>query len=93
MFIPLMRFLLSSFVSNSFLVLLRYSFFFHLCLFDGVCFQYSQEFVSFIFSECSDFFLDSVVLRLIIMIIIIIIIIIIIALIFQESYQVDNAAD
>ena len=50
-FIPLIRFLLHSFVSSSFLVLLRYSFlifFFHLHLFDGVSFQDAQVFVSFL---------------------------------------------
>ena len=48
-----------SLVSSSFLVLLRYicCFFFHLRLFDGVRFQYSQVFISFLFSEHSDFFL------------------------------------
>ena len=58
-FIFLMRFLLCSLVSSSFLVLLRYTFyfyFFHLRLFDGVCFQYSQVLASFLFSEWSDFF-------------------------------------
>ena len=58
-FIPLMRFLLYSLVSSSFLVLLRYSFlnFFHLYLFDSICFQYSQIFLSFLFSEHTDLFL------------------------------------
>ena len=54
-FIPLMRFLLLSFVSSSFLVLLRYSFwifFFHFCLFDGVSLQDAQVFVGFVFCEC-----------------------------------------
>ena len=54
-FIPLIRFLLHSFVSSTFLVLLRYSFFnffFH-HLFDGVSFQDAQEFVGFLFSVCS----------------------------------------
>ena len=49
-FIPLMRFLLQSLVSRSFLVCLGYFsnfFFFHLRLFDGVCFQYSQVHVIF----------------------------------------------
>ena len=43
LFIPLMRFLLQSLVSRSFLVLLKYfllPFFLHLSLFDCVCFQY-----------------------------------------------------
>ena len=31
-------------------------FFFHIRLFDGVCFQYPQALVSFLFSERSDFF-------------------------------------
>ena len=53
-FIPLMRFLLESFVSSSFRVLLRYSFsdrVFHLHLFDGVSLQDTQVFVGFIFFE------------------------------------------
>ena len=65
--ISLMRFLLCSLVLNSFLFLLRYSFlnfFFHLCLFDIIRFQYFSGFVSFLFSECSDFFLDLVVLSI-----------------------------
>ena len=47
--IPLMRFLLYSLVSNSFL-LLRYSFliFFYLPFFDGVYFEYSKVLVSFL---------------------------------------------
>ena len=32
-------------------------FFFHFCWFDGVCFQYSQVLVVFLFSKCSDSFL------------------------------------
>ena len=65
-FIPLIRFRLCSFVLNSFCVLLRYSFnfFFLLHLFDGVHFQYAQIFVSFLFIECSEFFLHSIVLIL-----------------------------
>ena len=57
MFILLMRFLLSL-VSRFFFVRLRYSYlilFFHLYLFDGVRFQYSQVLVIFLFSPCSDF--------------------------------------
>ena len=56
--VPLMRFLLLSFVSGSFLVLLRYFFsnlVFHFHLFDGVSLQDTQVFVGFIFSECSNF--------------------------------------
>ena len=48
-----MRFLLQSFVSRSFLVHLRKSFFyffFHLFFFDGVHFQYSQILVNFLCS-------------------------------------------
>ena len=59
-FIPLMRFLLYSLVSSSFLVLLRHSFllfFLHLHQLVGVRFQYAQVFVSFFFSEHSDLFL------------------------------------
>ena len=61
-FITLMRFLLCDLVLYSFLLLMRYSllFFFHLRMFDGVCFQYSQVFVSFLFSMRSNFFLDLV---------------------------------
>ena len=58
MFIPLMRLLLCSLVLCSFLVFQGYSliiFFFHLRMFDGVRFQYSQVFVSFIFSERYNF--------------------------------------
>ena len=53
-----------SLVSSSFLVLRRnpLKIFFHLSLFDDVRFQYSQVFVSFLFSEHSDFFLGLVVL-------------------------------
>ena len=60
LFILFIRFLPYSFVSSSFLILLRYFkkfFLFHLCLFDGVCLQYSLIFVIFFFSERSDFFL------------------------------------
>ena len=39
-------------------------FFFHLRLFDGIRFQYSQVFLNFNFSEHSDFFLDLGVLFL-----------------------------
>ena len=69
-FIPLMRFLLKCFVSRSFLVCMKYSFlifYFHLPLFDGVCFQYSQVYVSFLFFERSDFFLDLLVLLLLLL--------------------------
>ncbi len=45
-FIPLMRFLLESFVSSSV---------FHLNLFDGVSLQDTQVFVGFIFFERSNF--------------------------------------
>ena len=55
-FIPLIGFLLDSFVSSSFLVLLRY-FFFHLHLFDAVLFQDAQVFVVFFFSKRSNLFL------------------------------------
>ena len=58
MFIPLMRFLLQSLVSRSFLIYLRYSFlifFFFIHLFNGVCFQYSQVLIIFFFSEHFDF--------------------------------------
>ena len=51
-FIPLIRFLLYSFVSSNFLVLLKYSFliyFFYFLLFDGVSFKYPQVFVCFLF--------------------------------------------
>ena len=57
-FIPLMRFLVFSFVSSSFLILLSHSFlifFFHLHWFDDVRFQYSKLLVNFLFSERSDF--------------------------------------
>ena len=56
-FIPLIKFLQDSFVSSSFLILLRYSFlifFFHLHLFDGVNLQDAQVFVDFLSSECSN---------------------------------------
>ena len=60
LFIPFIRFLLYSLVSSSFLILLKYSFLilifsFISAFFDGVRFQYSQIFVSFLFSEFSDF--------------------------------------
>ena len=58
-FIPFISFLLYSLVLSSFLVHLRYSlkfFFLHHHLFDGVYFQYSQVFLRFLFSECSNFF-------------------------------------
>ena len=49
-FIPLMRFLQQNLVSRSFLVLLRYTllihFFLRLCLFDYICFPYSQVLVA-----------------------------------------------
>ena len=60
LFIPLMRFLLYNLVLSSFLILLRYSFkvFSYLfCLFDRVCIQYSQIFLSLPFSKHSNFFL------------------------------------
>ena len=53
-FILFIRFLPYSLVSSSFLILQRYSFlisFFHLHLFDCICFQYSYVFVSFLFPE------------------------------------------
>ena len=56
----MVRFLLQSLVSRSFLVHLRNSFrifLFHLRWFDGVYFQYSQVVVIFLFSKCSDCFL------------------------------------
>ena len=62
--IPFIRFLKYSSLSSSFLFLLRYSFFiffFHLHLIDNVSFQYYRVFVSFPFSERSDFFLYLVV--------------------------------
>ena len=52
-----MRFLWQNFVSKSFLVYLRYFaviFFFPLRLFDGVCFQYFQVHVIFLFPKRSD---------------------------------------
>ena len=67
MLIPLMRFVLYSLILSSFLVLLRnsfYNFFFHLDLFDGIRFQYSQVLVSFFFRRVFWFFLDSVVVFL-----------------------------
>ena len=59
LFIPLMRFLLCSLVSSSFLVLRGYSFLFlfHHRIFGGVRFQYFQVFVRFLFSQRSDFLL------------------------------------
>ena len=61
-FITFTRFLQYSFISSSFLVLLRYflNVSFHLYLFDGVSFQYSKVFVRFLFTECSNFFLGLV---------------------------------
>ena len=56
-FVPLIRFLLHSFVSSSFLVLLIYCFlifFFHFHLFDGVSIQDAQVSVGFLFSERSN---------------------------------------
>ena len=53
-FIPLIRFLLESFVSSNFLFLLRYSFFnffFHFLLFDCVSLQDAQVFVGFVFCQ------------------------------------------
>ena len=61
MFITLMKFLQYSLVSSSFLL---FNFFFHLVLFDGICYQYSQVLVIFLFYIDSDFFLDLVVLFL-----------------------------
>ena len=62
-----MRFLLYSLVSsNSFVLPINpfLIFFFHLNLFDGVCFQYSQVFVRFLFYDHCNFFLALVVLFL-----------------------------
>ena len=58
-FIAFMRFRLLSLILKSFQVLLKYSFFsfFHLCLFDGVLFQYSQILVILFFLKCSNAFL------------------------------------
>ena len=59
-FISLMRFPLCSFVSSSFLVLLKNSFlrfFFHLSMFNGVRFQYFKLFIGLLFSGRSDFVL------------------------------------
>ena len=59
LFIYLMRFLLQSLVSRSFLFCLWYSFVFfsfHFWSFDGACFQYSQALVIFLFSKHSDSF-------------------------------------
>ena len=56
-FILLVSFRQESFVSSSFLVLLRYSFFnfvFHFQLFDGVSLRDAQVFVGFLFSEHSN---------------------------------------
>ena len=64
-FIPFIKFQLYSFVFSSFL-LLRWNsfliFFFHLHLFDGVCFQFSLVFVGFLFSKHSNFswFISSI---------------------------------
>ena len=58
-FILLMKFLLQSLVLRNCFVLLRYSYFFFLHLLDGVCFQYSQVLVVFLFFKCSDSFLFS----------------------------------
>ena len=51
-FLPLMRLLLQCLYSRSFLVPLRFSFYLM-----SACFQYSQELVSFLFSERSHSFL------------------------------------
>ena len=59
-FILLIRFLLQSLVLRSFHVLLRYSFvifFFHICLFDSICFQYSQVLIIFLLAKHSSVFL------------------------------------
>ena len=58
-FFHLMRFLLCILIASSFLIPLKYCFlnFFHLCMFDGFLFQYSYVFLSFLFSERSDFLL------------------------------------
>ena len=59
-FFPLMRFLQRSLFSRGFLVLLRnffLIFFLHLCLFDGVCIQYSQVLVIFFPYKHTDIFL------------------------------------
>ena len=57
-FIPLTKILLCSLVSSSFLVFLRHTvFFLYICMFKGVCFQYSQIFVGFLFFDRSDFVL------------------------------------
>ena len=56
-FIPLIRFLQNSFILSNYQVL-KYSFLifsFNILLFDGVSFQYPQVFVSFLFSERSNF--------------------------------------
>ena len=55
--ITLMRFLLYCLASSRFLVLPRYTIKIFLRLFDGVRLHYSTVFVSFLFSERSDFFL------------------------------------
>ena len=57
-FIPFMKFLLYSFALSIFFVLLHYSFkniFFNFRLLDVVCFQYSQLFPDFLFSQPSYF--------------------------------------
>ena len=59
-FIPLIRFLLESFVSSSFPSspeIFFLNFIFNLHLFDGVSLQDSQVFEGVIFSECSNFVL------------------------------------
>ena len=57
-FISLIEFLQCSLFSSGLLVLLRYPFLFlfHLGIFDGVSFQYSQAFASFLSSNSFDFF-------------------------------------
>ena len=57
--LPLMKFLLQSLVSRSFLVRQRYSFYFslHFPLLNCVCFQYSHVLISFLLFSCSDFLL------------------------------------
>ena len=60
LFILLIKFLLPSLVSRSFLIYLKYSyFFFHFCLFDDVHFQYSQKLVSFFFLKHPNSFLGA----------------------------------
>ena len=55
----MMRFLLQNLVSRSSSEVLFSYFFFYLCLFDCVCFQYSQVRVIFLLSKYSDSFLIS----------------------------------